>query len=172
MCSLRPQLSPLPAAAAVPQPGPEGVVSAPKVSPAVCLRGRGVAGSRAPTFSTETSGILEGPEVGPLSFPARPLFSLTPAAAASGVLGSRARFPGERAWGGGEKCCWGPGPLGWSCGRPQPRSATPARPTLRPRGWRRGPRDAQKPPGVEPPLCLRALTSRAWHRAQHLRVQR
>ena len=37
--------TPLPAAAAVPQPGPEGVVSAPKVSPAVWLRGRGGAGA-------------------------------------------------------------------------------------------------------------------------------
>lgn len=108
--------------------------------------------------------------------PARPLFSLLPAAVVSRAGESSLRCPSERA-GGGEGGAAGagvvgPGSLGWSRGRPQPKSATLAGPTLRPCGRRRCPSDAQKPPDAEPSLCPILLTSRGWHGAAHLWVQR
>lgn len=170
MCRLRPQVRPRPHSRRR-WPGPvQGTAeAAPRVPPAFLDLG-----ARAPTFATETSGILEGPEVGLLSLPARPLLSLLPAAEVYRAKGSPPRRPGApwRRLGAGREALPGLGSLGWSRSRPQPRSATPGEPTLRPRGRRRGPSVAQKPRNIEPPLCPNPLASRAWHGAGHLRVQR
>lgn len=86
------------------------------------------AGPRVPTSETQTSGILERPEVGPLLLPARPLFSFLPFAVVTGTQQSPPWSPSERTRG-GQGGAPGPGSLGWSRSRPLPKSATLAGPT-------------------------------------------
>lgn len=77
------------------------------------------AGARVPTSETQTSGILERPEVEFLLLPARPLFSFLPCAVVTGTQQSPPWSLSERTRGEQEGAA-GPGSLGCE---PQPPTA-------------------------------------------------